>query len=288
MPVVEEETPIASVLGAPRKGFARHTFVGGNFFMQRMFGRFGRELNVAGSAADYYRAADATLAALQSGTARVSIAPPEVRQGRLVANIAVENLTGHKLPTGYPSRRAWLHVTVRDRAGRIIFESGAIDPRGAITGNDNDARPDTVEPHYDVIREPGEVQIYESVMHDQNRQPTTGLLRAVGYLKDNRLLPRGFDKSTADAWIGVIGRAATDDDFGAAGDRVRYEVDVANAEGPFQIDAELRFQVIAFRWAENLRSYTSAETTRFLGYYEAMAESSSEVLATAHALSPKP
>jgi hypothetical protein len=110
----------------------------------------------------------------------------------------------------------------------------------------------------------------------------------VGYLKDNRLLPRGFDKSTADAWIGVIGRAATDDDFGAAGDRVRYEVDVANAEGPFQIDAELRFQVIAFRWAENLRSYTSAETTRFLGYYEAMAESSSEVLATAHALSPKP
>src|SRR4029453_1923908 len=36
MPVVEEDTPIASVLGAPRKGLARHTFVGGTFFVQRM------------------------------------------------------------------------------------------------------------------------------------------------------------------------------------------------------------------------------------------------------------
>ena len=46
MPVVEEDTPIASVLGAPRKGLARHTFVGGNFFMQRMLNRYRYELGV--------------------------------------------------------------------------------------------------------------------------------------------------------------------------------------------------------------------------------------------------
>ena len=92
-------------------------------------------------------------------------------------------------------------------------------------------------------------------------------------------MPRGFDKSRADPWIAVIGAAAQDEDFGDSGDRVRYAVDVNGADGPFQIDAELRFQVIGFRWADNLRRYKAEETTRFVGYYDSMASSSSEVLA---------
>ena len=40
MPTVNEEVPIASVLGAPRSDTSRHTFVGGNFFMQRMLNKF--------------------------------------------------------------------------------------------------------------------------------------------------------------------------------------------------------------------------------------------------------
>ena len=190
----------------------------------------------------------------------------------------VRNLTGHKLPTGYPSRRAWLHVAVRDRAGRIVFESGAIAPNGSIAGNDNDADALAVEPHYSEIRAADQVQIYESVMGDASGRPTTGLLTAVRYLKDNRLVPRGFDKSIADPRIAVIGSAGQDVDFGDSGDRVRYAVDVNEAAGPFQIEAELRFQVIGFRWAENLKDYKSEETNRFVGYYESMASSSSEVL----------
>ncbi len=60
MPVVEEETPIASVLGAPRKGFARHTFVGGNFFMQRMLNRYRDELGVVAPADQMEAAIDVT------------------------------------------------------------------------------------------------------------------------------------------------------------------------------------------------------------------------------------
>ena len=73
--------------------------------------------------------------------------------GRLDADVVVRNLTGHKLPTGYPSRRVWLHVTVRDAAGAVVFESGAVEPTGAIAGNDNDADRERVEPHYDEIRQ---------------------------------------------------------------------------------------------------------------------------------------
>jgi hypothetical protein len=278
MPVVEEDTPIASVLGAPRKGFARHTFVGGNFFMQRMLGRFRGELGVVATEVEMAASASATVANLQKSTAELSIEHSERSGGRLIADVHVRNLTGHKLPTGYPSRRAWLHVTVRDRSGRVVFESGAVAPNGAIAGNDNDADALGVEPHHSEIRTSDQVQIYESVMSDSAGRPTTGLLAAVGYLKDNRLVPRGFDKSSAGSQIAVVGGAGQDADFDQSGDRVRYAVDVNPAEGPFRIDAELRFQVIGFRWAENLRSYKSEETTRFVGFYESMASSSSEVL----------
>ena len=99
-------------------------------------------------------------------------------------------------------------------------------------------------------------------------------------LKDNRLVPRGFDKGTADPQIAVVGAAGGDADFVSGGDRVRYAIGINEADGPFQIEVELRFQVIGFRWAENLRGYKAKETSRFVGYYESMASSSSEVLAT--------
>jgi hypothetical protein len=279
MPVVEEDTPIASVLGAPRKGFARHTFIGGNVFMQRMLSRYRGDLGVAATPAEMDVSIAATLANLEKSTAELSIERAERSGSQLFADIGVRNLTGHKLPTGYPSRRVWLHVRVRGRDGRVVFESGAIAPNGAIAGNDNDADAMAFEPHHSEIRTPEQVQIYESIMGDSIGRPTTGLLTAVRYLKDNRLVPRGFDNATADSRIAVVGAAAQDADFGDSGDRVRYAVEVNPADGPFEIDAELRFQVIGFRWAENLRPYQSEETSRFVGYYESMASSSSEVLA---------
>ena len=278
MPVVEEDTPIASVLGAPRKGFARHTFIGGNFFMQRLLNRYRGELGVLATAAELDASAQASVTNLERSTAELTIERHDRIGGRLVADVHVRNLTGHKLPTGYPSRRAWLHVTVRDRSGRVVFESGAIGPNGAIAGNDADAGASGVEPHHTEIRSADQVQIYESVMSDTNGRPTTALLSAVRYLKDNRLLPRGFEKSTADASIAVIGDAGADGDFNGSGDRVRYAIDVNPADGPFQLDAEVRFQVIGFRWADNLKPYTGEEARRFVRFYESMASSSSEVL----------
>jgi len=115
-------------------------------------------------------------------------------------------------------------------------------------------------------------------MAARRSQPAACLLSAVRYLKDNRLLPRGFDKAHAEPFVAVVGDAVDDADFSDSGDRVRYAVAVDGAAGPFQVDVELRYQVIGYRWAENLRSYRSAETERFTRYYDSMAASSSEVL----------
>jgi hypothetical protein len=110
---------------------------------------------------------------------------------------------------------------------------------------------------------------------------TTGLLTAVKYVKDNRLLPRGFDKASAPKDIAVAGPAAADSDFAGGSDRVRYSVAVGAAQGPFTIEAELLYQPIGYRWANNLKKYDAAEPRRFNGYYDSMAAAATTVLASA-------
>jgi hypothetical protein len=286
MPAVAEPTPISSVLGQPRERLGRHTFLGGNFFMLRMLNRYRGELGVEAPPRELEAAAQETIAHLARDAAALSIAPAVASPGQLAVDVTVRNLTGHKLPTAYPSRRAWLSLTVRDAQGSVVFSSGGIEPSGLIRGNDNDADAGRVEPHYTEIGSEDQVQIYESVMRDANGAVTTGLLRATGYLKDNRLLPRGFDKATAAADIAVIGAARDDADFAAQGDRVRYVVSTAGRTGPFQIEVELRYQPIGFRWADNLRAYDAMETQRFVRWYGEMSSGSSAVLARAAATVP--
>jgi hypothetical protein len=282
MPVVRQPVPITRVFGVPREGVSRHVFVAANFFMLRMLNRYRDALDVAALPQELSVAADETIRFLESQAARISIDGVRMEAGRLQADVIVENLGGHKLPTAYPSRRAWLHVVVRDGNGRPVFESGAANPDGSVEGNDNDADASTFEPHYTVIRSSDQVQIYESIIGDVNGGVTTGLLTGVRYLKDNRLLPRGFDKRTAEPDIAVHGAALDDPDFVGASDRVRYSVAVGDAQGPFVVQAELLYQPIGFRWATNLKAYdTAAEPRRFNSYYDSMASSSTAILARA-------
>jgi len=283
MPEMHGAIPITAVYGSPRQGARRHTFVAANFFMQRMLNLYREDLSVAALPAELSAAADKTVEFLQSQSARVTIREITSTPNGLQVNVLVENLTGHKVPTAYPSRRAWLHVVVRDPDNNKVFESGALNPDGSIQGNDNDADPSRFEPHYREINSSDQVEIYEDIMQDSAGHVTTGLLSAVGYLKDNRLLPHGFQKQTAGKDIAVIGDAADDPNFTDAGDLVRYSVASKGARGPFRVTAELWYQPIGFRWAHNLNPYSAAETRRFVSYYESMSSGTAVVLARAEA-----
>ena len=279
MPVVQGPVRVSSVAGLERPTLSRHTFLGGNAFMLRLMNRYRAELGIQATPAELEATARATIRQLEQDTARVRIARADVSGGALALDVVVENLTGHKFPTGYPSRRAWLHVVVRDAQGRVVFESGRVSDTGAIDGNASDADGTTFEPHFEQITTPDAVQIYESIMGTPAGAPTTGLLQATQYLKDNRLLPRGFNKATAPAGIAVIGGAARDADFTGDGDVVRYRVAVAG--GPFTIDVALRYQPIAFRWAQNLSGYDAPETRWFVNAFNSLSSGSSIVVATA-------
>jgi hypothetical protein len=283
MPVIEEDAAITSIMGELRTGASRHVFVGGNFFVQGILNRNRSELTVQSIPDEITAAANRTKSHLQTEAARISIGKPEVRGGRLETEVTVENLGGHKLPTAYPSRRVWLHVIVRDAKGSTVFESGKMKATGAIADNDNDTDAAKFEPHYSEIRNPGQVQIYEAIMADSNGGVTTGLLNAVRYIKDNRLLPRGFDKKTAGPDTAVTGPALDDADFTGGTDRIRYSIELGNAQGPFQVEAEVCYQPIGYRWAMNLKNYNADEPRRFTRYYEDAASSSMVVLANARA-----
>jgi hypothetical protein len=175
-------------------------------------------------------------------------------------------------------------MTIKDRNGRVVFESGALNPDGSITGNDNDADKTRFEPHYTEITNADQVQIYEDIMVGPDNIPTTGLLTAVRFIKDNRLLPKGFDKLEVGQEISPQGGAMNDKDFTGGGDKIRYTVAVGNAQGPFQIEAELWFQPISFRWANNLKPYDAMEPQRFTRYYDAMSSGSAVMLVRAAAV----
>jgi hypothetical protein len=163
----------------------------------------------------------------------------------------------------------------------VLFASGTLQPSGAIVGNAGDEDPSAFEPHYTQITKPDQVQIYESILTDRSGAITTGLISALRYAKDNRLLPHGFDKNTAGPDIAVHGGARDDADFTGGTDRVQYSVDVAGSSGAIAVEAELLYQPIGFRWADNLRGYKAAEPARFVKYYDAMSAASAATLSRA-------
>ena len=283
MPEVQGQAPIAAVMGELRMGVRQHTFLGGNFFVLRLLNEYRNDLSVSAMPGELTAQAERTVEFLQTRAARVTIRKVNVTSGKLDADIFVENLTGHKLPTAFPSRRAWLHVVVRDHNGRTVFESGALNPDGSIKGNVNDIDASRFMPHSPEITSSDQVEIYEPILKDQDGKVTTGLAAAVGYLKDNRLLPAGFNKQNADKDIAVVGNAAEDPNFTDAGDSVRYSVALGDVQGPFQIEADLYYQPIGFRWAHNLASYDAPETKRIVGYYDSMPSATAVVLAHAQA-----
>jgi hypothetical protein len=283
MPEVQEAVPITALYGKPRVGMHRHEFIGGNFFLQRILNGHRDELGVAALPPELSTAADRTANFLQTESARVSIRNLQTTATGLSMDVLVENLTGHKLPTAYPSRRAWLLVIVRDSNGRVVFKSGALNPDGSIVGNDNDADPLRFELYYREINSPEQVQIFEPILKDAQGKVTTGLLSAIGYLKDSRILPSGFDKKTAEPDISVVGEAADDPDFNDKGALTRFVISTGNAMGPFHVEVELWYQPIGFRWAHNLAPYQAMEPQRFVSYYETAAPHSAIVLAKAEA-----
>ncbi len=265
---------------AARSPFGEHHLAGGNAFMLNLIKNNAAAVGASAGAAHLDATIARTRAALRAATATLSIVSASLLLDQLSVTVNLRNLAGHRLPSGIPARRMWLHFTVVDGQGRTLFESGRPQADGRIAGNDADTDAQAFEPHYDRIVSPDQVQIYEPIMLDTDGNLTHTLLRAAVYAKDNRLLPTGYDKLTAPADLAVCGEAGQDEDFIAGGDTVTYTLSLGKARRPLTVGVELLYQSVGYAFAEDLRPEGTPESTRFLEMYD-RADKAAEVLASA-------
>ncbi|MCB9067392.1 MAG: T9SS type A sorting domain-containing protein [Calditrichae bacterium] len=256
---------------ANQSPFFLHYFVGGNTFMLNMLKSHGAEIGVTATADQFDSTIARTRRMLQNQTIRLSADYRWTDDDSLQIAVAIENLAGHKFPTGFPSRRAWIYLSVTDDSEDVLFESGAFDPQ---TGQIDDLE-SPFEPHHQLITDDDQVQIYQSVMGDVNGDVTHILLRGHQYLKDNRLPPQGFTAQGAyfDT-TAIFGAAASDPNFnrssvseGTGADSIFYRIGELQRSETYQIAVKVYYQTASPEFVAHLGSYATPEVATFMGYY---------------------
>ncbi|MDK2970421.1 MAG: hypothetical protein PWP23_176 [Candidatus Sumerlaeota bacterium] len=241
---ISQDPPVA-----PRSPFFEHHFVGGNTFMLSMLRENIDALGVTADEEHFDLVIARTRAQLRERTAGLRLLEAEVSADTASVTLRIDNRTGHKFPTGYPSRRAWIHFKASDQMGNVLFESGAWNALGEIS-----VPPQGYHPHYETIDTTEKVQVYEAIMGDRAGGQTTSLLSAAQYLKDNRLPPRGFvasHESYDDT--AIAGAAALDGNFnvdgsgeGSGSDSVTYRFALGGvAKEDVRLEAELLYQSVS-------------------------------------------
>lgn len=260
-----------------KDGFAKHHLVGANTVMLTLLKNNSTQLDV--TSADLDLGISRARAMLQ-GAATIEIVSASVTNGVLQAQIKLTNLSGHKTPTSYPSRRMWINFKVTDSANNIVFESGQMNSDGSIVGSDNDLDQTQYEPHYDLITTTDQVQMYETIMSDSDGNVTYTLLRASHYLKDNRLTPKGFDKLNVPTDVAVMGLAAGDTDFNLGSDELTYRFPIT-ATGNLTVSATLNYQPIMHGFIKDLYRDTDQEQVlTFKTLYDAQSLKHEQIAST--------
>ncbi|MCA9686980.1 MAG: hypothetical protein KC457_32740, partial [Myxococcales bacterium] len=181
---------------AQRSPFGRHLFVGGNVTMLGLIRDYAAILNPEGTDEAFAATIAATTTQLEQTTAQLSLGPLTREGDQLRVDATLTSLVGHKLPTGFPSRRVFLWVEVRDAGDKVVFASGHFDGQGRLldAGGEVLAAELAGGPqllHRDTVDAQDQVQIWQAIMADDQGDPTYRLLRGAVYLQDNRLLPPG-------------------------------------------------------------------------------------------------
>lgn len=170
-----------------RERFGEHGPVGGSTWVQEAIWRLwdGQDMDRAAlergqqKAREFLRTA-ATLELTFTGTDR--------------ARLRITNLTGHKLPTGYPEgRRMWVQARYYDAAGNVLDEIGKYGEREFTVGGQTLKLPTLLDPE--------QTRVYEclpAISEAQAKKYGKAAGKSFFFVlndyiaKDNRIPPKGF------------------------------------------------------------------------------------------------
>ncbi|HKO59966.1 MAG TPA: hypothetical protein VJV03_02300, partial [Pyrinomonadaceae bacterium] len=210
-PYTEGRAPDKEITLRVRDRYSRHTLVGINGFGMMMFQQFPNILGIRTADYMYGRAVPGLLTALSSSddlarneTAKIEVTGLNRTDTHLEATVRVENLAGHSLPSGVAFRRAFIALEVFDSTGQMVWASGRTNNVGAIVKGTGDevlateffydpaTGKQVFQPHYAVISDESQVQIYEELVANSKGKITTSFVGGDHALKNNRLLPKGW------------------------------------------------------------------------------------------------
>ena len=267
-PEADHLAPFDSLFVARRDTFHRHTLLGINQFGLEMFNQFDSLLGIY--KVDYMtgapiipQAIHASQVLASQNTARVEVNNHELSGNKLRADVQVTSLVGHRFPSGVGFRRAFLEFLVKDANGNVVWASGRTNSLGVILGPDGkplpteffDVDPKTgkqsYQPHHKVITRQDQVQIYQELVKNYEGKFTTSFISIYEHVKDNRLLPKGWQKNPPAikdpkqreaTW--PVGGASKDKDFTGGGDLVSYQITLPEGVKAASVEAALYYQSI--------------------------------------------
>jgi hypothetical protein len=269
-PYTDYRLPDKDITLRIRDQYSRHTLIGINQFGLMMFQQFPAILGIR--TADYmYGQGALGLETSQNSsddlarnqTAKIEVTSLSRNEKYLEAAVRVENLAGHSLPSGVAFRRAFLTFEVLDGEGKVVWASGRTNSVGAIVQGTSDkvlpteffydpsTRKQVLQPHYEVINDQRQAQIYEEVVEDPQGKITTSFTALNHPLKNNRLLPKGWRPDGPYAeHTGPHGDAERDPEYvntsGATGaDRIVYRIPLDDrTRGAAAVRVSLNYQAI--------------------------------------------
>lgn len=249
-----------------RKPFGKHHLVGANSFMLKLMRNNMVAVGITTQSKNLDSAIVRTNRLMQDSSVVMSLTQTARVNDTVYYDLSLTNKAGHKFPSGYPSRRAWVEFVVMDDAGDTIFKTGILNSNYQLVNEDA-----TFEPHYNMINSEQQVQIYQMVMGDVNSNVTSVLQRADVQLKDNRLTPQGFT-STHFAYdtVKIIGSALTDPDFnkngvveGTGRDILHFHIPLNGYTDSLNVTAKFYYQSVPHNFLTDMFTFSSPEISSF-------------------------
>ncbi len=232
-----------------------HLIAGGSSWMPQVLkALYGDDLN-RNEAFD--AATAAALNMLQNNSAEISLsdAGSTIMMGSV--NVRITNLTGHKLPTGYPEgRRMWLNIQASDADGALVFESGAYDLATAILTEDPQAKV------YEILQGIWNSTDNECVT-EQNGNKVFHFVLNNCIAKDNRIPPLGF-KGATNPEVAPVGITYPFEDDRpnvlVNYDETPYQFAIpVGAVLPITVTAALKYQSVSKEYIDFLADESSAQ-----------------------------
>jgi len=266
---LEEEikiSPMPQWLG-PRTPFSIHDLVGGNVFMLSLLKENIDELDLKASEDQFEATIAETNNMLQQRALDLEIGLYSIDSDSMEIEVILENKSGHKLPSGYPSRQMMIEFLVQSTNGDTLFHSGGFNEEGRINGEENN----DFEPHYDHIYNEDEVQLYEYALGNEEGELTTILTRAYSGIKDNRIPPLGFTTGHLSYdTVQIIGNAFNDPNFnisdgveGSAKDHIYYHVPLGAINDGVIVNVKVHYIAIPRKWLDQLFENEADEIDSF-------------------------